>query len=60
MAFTSLCDTSGTMELTMYAKVAERYSEELSVGVMLVARGFVKSDPLHGIGIDMHEGRPIR
>jgi error-prone DNA polymerase len=51
MLFASLCDYSGTMELTLYGDAAERYDDDIQIDTMLVARGVVTQDAEHGIGV---------
>ena len=57
MAFASLCDRSGTAELTLFEDVAERYAEMLE-GMVLVS-GTVTDDRERGVGLEVKTVRQL-
>ena len=57
MAFASLCDRTGVVELTFSEQAAERYGELLHVGTALAATGTVTEHVEHGIGLDTRSVR---
>lgn len=59
MTFASLCDATGTIELTLFEAVAARYSDDLYEGGLIVAGGVVTEHPEHGTGIDVRMVRRV-
>jgi DNA polymerase III alpha subunit len=59
MAFASVCDRTGTMELTFYDAAAQRYADTLHVGSVLVASGMVTEHLEHGIGVEVRHARAL-
>ena len=60
MAFASLCDRSGVLEMTLFEDAAERYSDLLEGGGIVVAAGTVTQDRERGIGVEVRTVRPLR
>lgn len=59
MAFASVCDRTGILELTLFEGVAARYAEAVQEGVLILATGVVTDHPEHGTGLDVHQLRRI-
>jgi DNA polymerase III alpha subunit len=53
MAFASLCDWSGVMEMTLFERAAEGYAELLQKGGAVVATGRVTQDVERGVGVEV-------
>ncbi len=59
MAFASLCDRSGVLELTLFEPAAERYGELVREGSLLIVAGTVTQDVERGIGLDVSQVRVL-
>ena len=60
MAFASLCDRAGVLEMTLFEDAAERYADLLQVGSVLMATGVVTQDVERGVGVEAHTLWPLQ
>ena len=53
MAFASLCDRTGVIELTLFEAAAERYRDLLSLHQVVVVQGLITADAERGVGLEV-------